>query len=227
MNSHEELALKTASESPCEKRKVGAVLVYQDTVLSYANNYHPDAFSVCELADGSTDPKVIHAEVATLDAAHKAFDHMHVPLTLYVTHNPCTSCLDYINHYAKQYGIVIKIKIVEQFMKFDSGKLAYDLIPPTWIELDAEVLTKGAQKYKPNNWRQVKPEEIMRYYSAAMRHIQDWKKFMDGLPEGHLFDDGEMGIGTHHLANARTNLGFLLTLTETLEKAEEIKNGNS
>ena len=47
---------------------------------------------------------------------------------------------------------------------------------------------------------------------------------MEGHPDGHLFDDGEMGIGTHHLANARTNLGFLLTLTETLEKAEEIKN---
>ena len=213
-----QLALAEAAKSPCEKRKVGAVIVDSlGKVVGKGYNYNTEP-GPCECASGTYDT-VVHAEAAAISDMLKSLKTWACPLTMYCTHAPCDNCQKSI---AKA-GIDV-IEVVEQFMKFDSGKLNYDLIPPSWIELDAEVLTKGAQKYKPNNWKEINPKEIMRYYSAAMRHIQDWKKFMDGLPDGHLFDDGDMGIGTHHLANARTNLGFLLTLTETLEKAEKIKN---
>lgn len=219
MNEFSQLALDEAAKSPCEKRKVGAVIVDSlNKVVGKGHNYNTEP-GPCECSDSSTYDTVIHAEVAAIRDMEQSLKTWRLPLTAYCTHTPCEDCQASLIE-----ASIHKVVVVEQFMKFDSGKLNYDLIPPSWIELDAEVLTKGAQKYKPNNWKEVDPKEIMRYYSAAMRHIQDWKKFMEGHPDGHLFDDGEMGIGTHHLANARTNLGFLLTLTETLEKAEEIKN---
>ena len=199
MNEFEELAVKTASESLCEKRKVGAVLVYQGTVLSYANNYHPNAFSSCELEDGSTDPKVIHAEVAALEAAHKEFKHMHVPLVLYVTHEPCTNCMEYINAYCGQHDIKIHIKVVEQFMKFDTDKLRYDLIPPSAMKALAEVLTYGAKKYKPNNWKNGDKD---RYIAALYRHLEAWRA-------GEQKDEES---GMTHLSHALTNVAFLLEL---------------
>ena len=40
--------------------------------------------------------------------------------------------------------------------KDDDGKLRYDLIPPLALEEVVRVLTFGAEKYGPNNWRAVK-----------------------------------------------------------------------
>lgn len=224
-NEFEQHALYAAEASPCEKRRVGATFVHNTVILTSGYNYEVNGES-CEHADGTTKDSVKHAEVVALDALTENQKQALIPndtYMLYVTHAPCDACETYIKSFARRFNIIITVSVVDKFMKFDSGKLNYDLVPSAWLELDAEVLTKGAQKYKPNNWKEIKPEEIMRYYSAAMRHILEWKKFMDKHPDGHLMDDGEMGIGTHHLANARTNLGFLLTLTETEEKANELR----
>ena len=87
----------------------------------------------------------------------------------------------------------------EQGRKFDGGKLRYDLIPVLALEETARVVTKGAEKYDDENWKLV-PEGRRRYLAAAMRHIQQWRK-------GEIYDDE---MGTHHIANAISNLMFIL-----------------
>ena len=86
----------------------------------------------------------------------------------------------------------------EQGRKFDSGKLRYDLIPVLAQEEVVKVVTLGAEKYDPENWKRV-PEGRRRYYAAAMRHMEAWRK-------GEKRDE----IGTHHIANAISNLMFIL-----------------
>ena len=87
----------------------------------------------------------------------------------------------------------------EQGRKFDGGKLRYDLIPVLALEETTKVVTKGAEKYDDENWKLV-PEGRRRYLAAAMRHIQQWRK-------GEIYDEE---MGTHHIANAISNLMFIL-----------------
>lgn len=86
----------------------------------------------------------------------------------------------------------------EQGRKYDGGKLRYDLVPAIALEEVVKVITKGAEKYDPENWKRV-PEGRRRYYAAAMRHMEAWRK-------GEKQDE----IGTHHIANTISNLMFIL-----------------
>ena len=86
----------------------------------------------------------------------------------------------------------------EQGRKYDGGKLRYDLVPALALEEVVKVITKGAEKYDPDNWKRV-PEGRRRYYAATMRHMEAWRK-------GEKQDE----IGTHHIANAISNLMFIL-----------------
>ena len=87
----------------------------------------------------------------------------------------------------------------EQGRKYDGGKLRYDLIPVLALEETTKAGTKGAEKYGDENWKLV-PEGRRRYLAAAMRHIQQWRK-------GEIYDEE---MGTHHIANAISNLMFIL-----------------
>ena len=82
--------------------------------------------------------------------------------------------------------------------KFDGGKLQYGLIPPLALKEMVKVLTFGAEKYEPNNWKNV-PESKRRYFDALQRHLWAYK-------EGEKLDP-ESGI--HHLAHAACCLFFL------------------
>ncbi len=86
--------------------------------------------------------------------------------------------------------------------KHDQGKTRYDLIPSKSLRELAEVLTFGAEKYAPDNWKKV-PEPEKRYYSALLRHLEAWR-------EGELID-GESG--KPHLAHALCCLTFLNELS--------------
>ena len=88
--------------------------------------------------------------------------------------------------------------MTEQGRKYDGGKLRYDLIPVLALEEVTRVITLGAEKYDPENWKRV-PEGRRRYTAAAFRHIEAWRK-------GEITDE----IGTHHIANAISNLMFIL-----------------
>lgn len=55
-------------------------------------------------------------------------------------------------------------------VKYDNGKAMYSLLPPSAIHLVAKVLTFGARKYSPDNWKKV-PNLRSRYIDALLRHV--------------------------------------------------------
>jgi hypothetical protein len=98
--------------------------------------------------------------------------------------------------------------------KYDHGKPMYDLIPPDALEEFVNVLTFGAKKYAPDNWRLV-PEGRRRYFAAAQRHLWQFKRGETTDPES----------GLHHLAHAVTCLMFILEkeMLNEVDLKEEIK----
>ena len=87
--------------------------------------------------------------------------------------------------------------------KFDGGKLQYGLLPPLALRETVKVLTFGAEKYEPDNWRKV-PDGHRRYFDAAQRHLWAYK-------EGEKIDPES---GVNHLAHAICCLFFMLDLDE-------------
>lgn len=85
--------------------------------------------------------------------------------------------------------------------KFDGGKVQFCLVPPLAHEAHASVLTFGAQKYAPDNWRKVHNAQT-RYLNAAFRHIHSHTKGEVQDPES----------GLPHLAHAIASLSFVLEL---------------
>jgi hypothetical protein len=83
--------------------------------------------------------------------------------------------------------------------KYDKGKPRMELLPMNTLVEVAKVLTDGAEKYAPNNWKLV-PEAKERYTGALLRHIAAW---MEG--EKH---DKESGLS--HIAHVATNALFLV-----------------
>jgi len=188
-------AVIVAERSKAIKRKVGAVVTTEDG-KHYATGHNYNSNNVsgdCEDIDGNTLPGVIHAEIAAIDYWRRTLLPNKLT-TIYCTHQPCDNCLKAIH----KEGIT-NIVIVENFLKFDTHKLRYDLVPPSSIRALAEVLTYGAKKYKPNNW---KLGDKDRYIAAMFRHIEDWRAGERNDPES----------GMHHLAHALTNCAFLLFL---------------
>lgn len=87
--------------------------------------------------------------------------------------------------------------------KADDGKDRWDLLPTKAVRAVVKVLTFGAKKYAPENWRKV-PDARRRYYAAALRHLTAWW-------EGET-DDPETGL--HHLAHAACCIIFLLEVEQ-------------
>lgn len=87
--------------------------------------------------------------------------------------------------------------------KFDGGKPQYGLLPPLALRETVKVLTFGAEKYEPDNWRRV-PDAHRRYFDAAQRHLWDYKAGEKIDPES----------GVSHLAHALCCIMFMLDLDE-------------
>ena len=88
-------------------------------------------------------------------------------------------------------------------IKFDAAKPRMGLLPPKALLSVASVMTFGAQKYAPNNWKYVE-DGPNRYLDAALRHLA---YYMDGEvqdPESNL----------PHLSHAICCLMFILDLTK-------------
>lgn len=85
----------------------------------------------------------------------------------------------------------------DQFVKHDSGKTRYSLIPPECLSALAEHLTYGAEKYKTDNWKKV--DDTARYYDALLRHLEQWRR-------GDQVDDQNK----LHLTAVFSNAMFLL-----------------
>jgi hypothetical protein len=88
-------------------------------------------------------------------------------------------------------------------VKADLDKPRWDLLPFVATAVVVDVLTYGARKYSPDNWRHV-PDARRRYFAAAMRHLVAWFAGERVDPES----------GRPHLAHATCCLLFLLELDE-------------
>lgn len=84
-------------------------------------------------------------------------------------------------------------------VKYDTGKPMMSLVPPRALRETAKVLTFGAKKYAPDNWRKLDNLQG-RYLDAGLRHINE---FLMGTTT-----DEESGCPT--LAHAICDLMFVL-----------------
>jgi hypothetical protein len=88
-------------------------------------------------------------------------------------------------------------------IKHDADKPRFDLIPPLAERAMAEVLTFGAAKYSPDNWRKVE-DAIERYTAAALRHI-------NARRSGEYLDPESQ---KPHMAHAMCCIGYVLELEQ-------------
>lgn len=86
-------------------------------------------------------------------------------------------------------------------LKYDTGKLRWDLLPLDCIEDVVKILTFGSEKYGPNNWQQVEDAED-RYFAALMRHLAASRTGEKTDPES----------GLSHLSHVACNIVFLMWL---------------
>ena len=88
-------------------------------------------------------------------------------------------------------------------VKYDGGKLRYDLIPADALEELAAIYTMGAKKYEDHNWR--KGMKWSRPFAALMRHAWSWFRGEDIDPES----------GLNHMAHAAWNCFTLINYAKT------------
>jgi hypothetical protein len=98
---------------------------------------------------------------------------------------------------------------VKEGVKYDQDKPQWTLVPFKALDEVVSVLTIGAKKYAPDNWKKV-PNARQRYIDAAFRH-------MSAYAAGEKLDSE---TGKNHLAHAACCLFFLLAfdLDSSLEK---------
>lgn len=180
--------LAEAAKSNVNKRKVGCIIVNKHGgIVAAGRNASFD----------DDDTPDIHAEdMACQEFLTKDIDHVNDgPFTAYVSQPPCPACASQLLDTG-----IINVEVVEEFVKFDGDKLRPDLIPPSAIRALAEVLTFGARKYKPDNWRNCR--DLSRYNAALQRHLLAYA-------EGETYD---VESGMPHLWHALTNIAFLIEL---------------
>ena len=114
---------------------------------------------------------------------------------------PCIDCkvddLKYVNRNA--YGEDPETE-VEVGVKFDNDKPQWSLVPFAALSKVVDVLTYGAAKYAPDNWKKV-PNARQRYIDAGFRHFTAYASGEKNDPE----------TGMSHLAHAMCCLLFLLS----------------
>ena len=90
--------------------------------------------------------------------------------------------------------------------KFDGDKLQPSLMPAPALIATSRVLTSGAKKYSPDNWKYVDGAE-QRYQDALWRHLLAYSNGEPVDPE----------TGESHMAHIICNAMFLLYAHETPE----------
>ena len=81
-----------AENSYCQRRKVGALLVKDQMIISDGYNGTPAGFeNVCEDENGVTKPYVLHAEANAITKVAR-IGNSSEGSTLYITASPCLEC---------------------------------------------------------------------------------------------------------------------------------------
>lgn len=114
---------------------------------------------------------------------------------------PCKECMFFNKWVARDAFIDVgepKTLVVEG-VKFDQEKPQWSLMPWAALSQVVDVLTYGAKKYAPDNWKKV-PNARQRYIDAGFRHLT---AYAAGEKQ-----DKETGMS--HLAHAMCCMLFLL-----------------
>jgi len=86
------MALVWAENSYCKRRKVGALIVKDQMIISDGYNGTPSGFeNVCEDENNVTKPYVLHAEANAITKV-AASSNSSKEATIYVTSAPCIEC---------------------------------------------------------------------------------------------------------------------------------------
>lgn len=115
---------------------------------------------------------------------------------------------DAIEH-IEQKSLVPKTATV---MKYDTGKVRMDLLPPFALESIAEIFTFGAKKY--SDWRWAGGMEWSRIYAALQRHMTAWQK---GEPN-------DVESGKSHLWHAGCCIMMLIELEKSYPQGDDRPN---
>lgn len=96
------------------------------------------------------------------------FDYYYIHDNYQITKGKRLDTFEHHPHQEMFYSEALKT-ITEQGQKHDSDKPRYELLPPVAIDEMAKVMTFGAEKYAPDNWRHV-DNAVERYRAALLRH---------------------------------------------------------
>ena len=124
----------------------------------------------------------------------------------FITAEPCSSCKAYSKFVDAHAFVDVVVPpppapptTVTEGVKFDNDKPQWSLMPWKALSQVVDVLTYGAKKYAPDNWKKV-PNARQRYIDAGFRHLTAYA--------GGEKNDSETGLS--HLAHAMCCLLFLL-----------------
>lgn len=118
---------------------------------------------------------------------------------------PCISCDSTASHWVAMPNynpekVAFKPQVIPPAgVKYDNGKPQWSLLPFRALKEVVEVLTYGAKKYAPDNWKKV-PDARRRYIDAGFRHFTAYASGETHDPE----------TGKHHLAHAICCLLYLV-----------------
>lgn len=110
-----------SENSYCERRKVGAIMVKDNMIISDGFNGTPSGFAnVCEDSEGVTLPYVLHAEANAITKVARS-NNSSEGSTLYITASPCVECSKLIIQagirrvvYAEKYRITDGLDLLER-----------------------------------------------------------------------------------------------------------------
>jgi len=97
-------------------------------------------------------------------------------------------------------------------LKYDNGKLRWDLLPLRTIKSIVTVLTYGVKKYKPNSWQNIENAED-RYYASLLRHLESYRSGTTIDKESKL----------PHIYHVFCNIMFLVYLYDKKNNRSDIK----
>jgi hypothetical protein len=108
-------------------------------------------------------------------------------------------------------------------LRFNDGKLMYDLVPPYPMEQIAKVFTRGAMKYAPHNWKKGMPwTEVT---ASLMRHLEafragedfDYDKNCESCKTGNCTNHS----GLYHMAHVAVNAMFIIDFYRSNPKFDD------
>ena len=115
------MALIWAENSYCERRKVGALVVKNNMIMSDGYNGTPTGFeNICEDENNVSKPYVLHAEANAITKLARSSNSSD-GATLYVTASPCIECAKLIIQsgikrviYTEQYRLTDGVDLLER-----------------------------------------------------------------------------------------------------------------